>query len=65
MKKPSSKTKLIKCPGCNVRLPENDLQAQMRHMDEFHSDIIADRRRAAGIHLRDVGHMRPAPAIRW
>jgi len=35
--------KMIKCPGCDLMLPEDDLQAQVEHMDEFHPDIVAKR----------------------
>lgn len=40
----SSQDKLIKCPGCDVKLPERDLHAQIAHMDKYHPDIIAARR---------------------
>lgn len=34
---------MIKCPGCEDRLPEDDLQAQREHMEQFHPEIIAKR----------------------
>lgn len=37
----------VKCPGCELQLERDDLQAQMRHMELEHPDIIADRRRKA------------------
>jgi len=33
----------IKCPGCDVRLPEDDIRAQMDHMDKNHPEIIKQR----------------------
>ena len=38
-------SELIKCPGCDTMLPKNDIDAQVAHMDEFHPDIIAQRRK--------------------
>lgn len=41
---------LVDCPGrCGARLPENDVSAQMAHMQGHHSDIIAERLKGAGI----------------
>ena len=37
---------MIKCPGCGLELPENDLEAQVKHMEEKHPDIIAERLRS-------------------
>ena len=39
--------KMIKCPGCDLMLPEDDTKAQVAHMDEFHPDIVAKRREEA------------------
>lgn len=33
----------IKCPGCDVRLPENDIRTQMAHMEKHHPEIIKQR----------------------
>lgn len=33
----------IKCPGCNLRLPKHDTDAQVAHMDKHHPEIIARR----------------------
>ena len=43
------KKRFIKCPGCELELPEDDSSAQMRHMEEKHPDIIGERHRSAGI----------------
>ncbi len=34
---------MVKCPGCDLKLPKDDLAAQMAHMDAYHSDIISER----------------------
>lgn len=47
----SEKTVMVKCPGCSLELPENDLAAQMTHMDKYHPEIIAQRRREAGMSI--------------
>ncbi len=39
------KPKMIKCPGCDLEFPEDDLHVQMKHMDQYHPEIIAERRR--------------------
>ena len=33
----------IKCPACDVRLPKNDLRAQIAHMEQNHPEIIIQR----------------------
>ena len=38
---------LVKCPGCSVELPEDDLRAHVAHMEQFHPDIIEQRLREA------------------
>jgi len=38
------KDRMIKCPGCDLRLPENDHKAQKKHMEEKHPEIIKERR---------------------
>ena len=45
----NKEVKMVKCPGCSLELPEDDPRAQMRHMDEAHPDIIAQRLKEAGI----------------
>lgn len=40
---------MVKCPGCSVEFPKDDLRAQMDHMDRNHPEIIDQRRRAARI----------------
>lgn len=39
--------KLIKCPGCDLLLPESSFQEQNQHMVSNHPDIIAERLREA------------------
>lgn len=34
---------LIKCPGCDVWLPEHDTQARVTHMEQLHPKIIQQR----------------------
>jgi hypothetical protein len=34
----------LKCPACDVELPEDDLIGQVAHMTAFHPDIIETRR---------------------
>ncbi len=34
---------MVKCPGCDLKLPKDDLAAQMAHMDECHPEIISER----------------------
>ena len=47
--KEEKKVIMIECPesGCEVKLPEDDLQGQIRHMNEKHSNsrIVEDRLR--------------------
>lgn len=44
---------MIKCPGCDVMLPENEPWAQKKHMEERHPEIIADRMVNAGFRQED------------
>ena len=37
---------MIKYPGCDLELPENDPEAQIKHMEEKHPNIIAERLRS-------------------
>lgn len=39
----TAKVRTIPCPGCGHRLPEDDLRAQIAHMEANHPDIIAAR----------------------
>lgn len=41
----TASSELIECPGCDVRLPKDDLHAQIAHMEEHHPDVIAERLR--------------------
>lgn len=50
------KTKTVKCPGCELELPEDDVQAQIQHMESRHPDLIASRHRGAGIRSEYTGH---------
>jgi len=50
--------KMVKCPGCSLEFPEDDLHAQMRHMDEVHPDIIAQRLKEARIPCTVTARMR-------
>jgi len=34
---------LVKCPGCDLTLAEDDVYGQMRHMTASHPEIIAER----------------------
>jgi hypothetical protein len=42
------KPRLIKCPECPVKLPENSLRALIDHMEANHPETIAR-------HLREIG----------
>ena len=44
---PKDENLVIKCPGCSVELPKDDLRAQVAHMEQFHPDIIEQRLREA------------------
>lgn len=33
----------VKCPVCGVELPVGDIEAQMRHMDKQHPEVVAKR----------------------
>lgn len=35
--------KMIKCPGCDLCLPEHDFSAQIAHMNAYHPEIIVKR----------------------
>lgn len=39
------KVKMVKCPGRDLMLPEDDTDAQVKHMDEKHPDIVTERKR--------------------
>lgn len=39
---------LIKCPGCDMKLPEQEAWAQIMHMEMYHPEIITKRLEAAG-----------------
>jgi len=41
---------MVKCPGCPLELPKDDLGAQIAHMEKFHPEIITARLRREGIH---------------
>ena len=41
----SGKPKMVKCPGCDLMLPREDLRALMEHVDRNHPEIITERRR--------------------
>jgi len=40
----------VKCPECPLELPEDDLRAQIAHMEKFHPEIITARLRREGMH---------------
>ncbi len=46
----AAEARTIPCPGCGHRLPEDDLRAQIAHMEENHPEIIAER-------LRGIEHL--------
>ena len=37
-------TFMVKCPGCNLSLPEEDFPAQAAHLLAEHPEIVAQRR---------------------
>lgn len=39
----------IKCPGCDLELPEDDLGAQVEHMEQNHPEIIIQRLKKEGL----------------
>lgn len=39
----SEDEEMVKCPGCDLRLPKNDTDAQVAHMDAHHPGLIAQR----------------------
>lgn len=49
---------MIKCPGCEVRLPQADIDAQKAHMEAEHPDLIAERLTDAGFEEQDDGTWR-------
>jgi hypothetical protein len=34
---------MVKCPGCNLYLVEDDFEAQRLHMEKYHPEIVAER----------------------
>lgn len=38
----------IRCPGCDLELPEDDVRAQKAHLESRHPEIIAERLESAG-----------------
>lgn len=42
-KTPEKSPEMVKCPGCNLELPENNTAAQVRHMEECHPELIEER----------------------
>lgn len=45
----STDTRMVQCPGCDLKLPADDGRAQVRHMEENHPEIYEKRLRDAGI----------------
>ncbi len=39
--------KTIQCPECPVKLPEDDIEGQSKHMMENHIEVVEQRRREA------------------
>lgn len=35
---------MVKCPGCDLRLPEEDFPRQAAHLLDEHPEIVAERR---------------------
>jgi len=35
--------RMVKCPGCDLELPENDKASQIAHMEKNHPEIISQR----------------------
>lgn len=33
----------VKCPGCDLELPESELRAQVTHVSENHPEIVSRR----------------------
>ena len=46
----AAEARTISCPGCGHKLPEDDLRAQIAHMEANHPEIIAER-------LRGIEHL--------
>lgn len=57
------KVKYIKCPGCSLMLPEDDIMAQKAHMERFHPEIIIQRLKREGLHreAEDFARQREMP----
>lgn len=51
----TDKVPMVKCPGCDLELPEDDTVTQMAHMEEHHPEIIEERRKKAE-RLSDFAH---------
>lgn len=51
MAKKANEVKMVKCPepGCEQKLPEDDLRGQIDHMNTMHpnSQVVADRLRSS------------------
>jgi hypothetical protein len=45
-------TQVVQCPGCDLRLPADDNDAQIAHMEANHPEVIEQRLVAAGF-MRD------------
>lgn len=43
------------CPGCGVEISDEDLHAQVEHMEAHHPEIIRERLERAGFEVRDDG----------
>lgn len=44
--------KMISCPECEKKLPENDLRGQIRHMESMHPKSKVVEERLRGINRR-------------
>lgn len=56
-------TEMLQCPGgCGVELPEDDLRAQIEHMEQNHPEIIKERLQREGLWNRQSNEpMYPKP----
>jgi len=42
--------RMIKCTDCPEELPEDDLNALVKHMETFHLGAVAERLKEIGLH---------------
>lgn len=52
---PERENEMSKCPGCDLELRTDNLQAQKGHMEEHHRNIVARRLESAGFEKTETG----------